>query len=180
MARSLFLAERLWLVNVLAMRTGHSNRTARLGAGIFLILALQGLCAPVSASAGCGHEVSSRADRTQSDLRVDGLLGEIAGPADPLQEPRPPCSGSWCSEHPAPPAAPLGLDDWASNPGPFWPPIPAPKLRLATSHPRSAFDSTPRIARPPCSTRPVAGRPSRTRSLRIRCGLVAQAGSAGA
>jgi hypothetical protein len=112
MARSLFHAERMRLADVLAMRTGHSNRTARPGAGIFVILAVQGLCAPVSAWAGCGHQVSLRADRTQSDLRVDGLLDRIAGPANPLQEPRRSCSGSWCSEHPAPPAAPLGLDDW--------------------------------------------------------------------
>jgi hypothetical protein len=155
MARSLFLAERLWLVNVLAMRTGHSNRTARLGAGIFLILAVQVLCAPDSALAGCGHQVSSRADRTQSDLRVDGLLGEIAGPADPLQEPRPPCSGSWCSEHPAPPAAPLGLDDWGfeswafldSHPGAEAPLsyfTSAERLRFHASHCATAVFHPPR------------------------------------
>ncbi len=102
------------------MRPGYLQEFARLGTGVLVFLVCYGVCASRSAQAGCGHLVTSRADRASLPSQIARLTSDSVGRPDSSQASTPPrpCSGAWCSEQPATPTAPLSsfdsqVDPWA-------------------------------------------------------------------
>ena len=88
------------------------------GAALSLLVLV--LLAPSVAEAGCSHLVTSKADAQSQASLIGSLIRDLGGPTDPAPVPpgRQPCSGSWCSGHPAVPTVPPGtfegrLGTWA-------------------------------------------------------------------
>lgn len=92
-------------------------------AGVVTSLLALALFAPPMAKAGCSHLVLSRSHLGPSALRLDPVIGDPsrAEQSDRAPTPSRPCSGAFCSEQPAAPAAPAGAFDarvgsWACRP----------------------------------------------------------------
>jgi hypothetical protein len=110
-------------VIMVQMRSGHYKPMGRLGTGVFMFLVAHGLCAPVSAWAGCNHLVTSRTDPARLPALIDPLMGDFAGQSEPHQAPQRPCTGAWCSGQPATPAVPAGVFDWGMESWVWWAPL---------------------------------------------------------
>ena len=97
------------------MRFSWLKHAARL-VGAFLMVALLGVFAPVTARAGCSHPVRSLSSLLDHAGRLDGLItGDLdQAPGTPWETPgqRKPCSGPGCSSKtPIPiPTASTGLE----------------------------------------------------------------------
>jgi hypothetical protein len=120
----LIMSGRLRILILVHMARGHFNPLARLGTGVFMLFVVQGVCAPVSAWAGCGHPVNSRADAGRSASLFDSLIRDLAGRNEPAQAPPRPCTGAWCSGQPATPAVPASVFDWGAESWAWWVPGP--------------------------------------------------------
>jgi hypothetical protein len=97
---------------VVEIRSGYVSRIRRLGIGAFVLFVLHGLCAPVTAQAGCNHLVVSPTDTTQLASLIDPMLDDLAGGHQPGPASPRPCSGAWCTGQPIVPPIPAGARDW--------------------------------------------------------------------
>jgi hypothetical protein len=93
------------------MISTHSQRAKSMTAGAILLLLAVVAVAPPAASAGCGHDVVSRSDR--SIQRMFSELSSLIPASDQLYSPSPlaprrdlPCSGPACSQGSRVPSVP--------------------------------------------------------------------------
>jgi hypothetical protein len=123
-AQLLIMSGRLRIFILVHMARGHFKLLARLGTGVFMLVVVQNVCAPVSAWAGCSHLVSSRADSGRPPSVIDSLVHNLAGRNEPAQAPLRPCTGAWCSGQPATPAVPASEFNWGGESWAWWFPGP--------------------------------------------------------
>jgi hypothetical protein len=105
---------------MIEMKTRKFKPLARLGNGVFMLLAVIVSSAPVSVWAGCSHLVASRTEARRLPSLIDPLMDDLSGRADPLQAPQRPCTGAWCSGQPATPTVPAGVFDWGLGSWAWW------------------------------------------------------------
>jgi hypothetical protein len=138
------------------VRSRHYKPLARLGTGVFVLVVVQGLCAPVSAWAGCSHQVTSQSDSARLPSLVGSLMDDFAGEPRPHQAPSRACTGAWCSGQPATPAVPAAVLDWGLQSWAWWSPdagsissarsfISSASLVLRPAHCRSPVFHPPRL-----------------------------------